>query len=117
MTAEEILQTSLDREATGNSTVVMIEKSAVLNAMESYASERTKELEKENETLNIGYTHMTSQVDDFFQLVRKLQAENLRLREALENGRHYLMGVSAQDITVDDALESFGFGRNGLDNP
>jgi len=34
--------------------------------------------------------------------------------ERLQNGRHYLMGVEPKDLTVEDALEAFGFGRNGL---
>jgi len=28
--------------------------------------------------------------------------------------RHYLMGVPADEITVEDALESLGYGRDGL---
>lgn len=32
----------------------------------------------------------------------------------LDRGRDYLMQVSSDKITVEDALESFGFGRNGL---
>lgn len=36
------------------------------------------------------------------------------LSKRMSEGRHYLMGVAAMDLTVDDALEAFGFGRNGL---
>jgi len=32
----------------------------------------------------------------------------------LENGRDYLMQVLPSEITIDDTLEAFGFGRNGL---
>lgn len=32
----------------------------------------------------------------------------------LNNGRDYLMQVQPNDLTVGDALEAFGFGRNGL---
>jgi hypothetical protein len=49
--------------------------------------------------------------------VNALQAENEKLKESyarLMEGRHYLMGVNADKITVEDALEAFGFGRNGL---
>lgn len=28
--------------------------------------------------------------------------------------RHYLMGVEPERLTVEDALEALGFGRNGL---
>ena len=36
------------------------------------------------------------------------------MNNQLENGRHYLMSVQPKDLTVEDALEAFGFGRNGL---
>lgn len=32
----------------------------------------------------------------------------------MEGGHDYLMGVSDDKLTVEDALEAFGFGRNGL---
>lgn len=37
------------------------------------------------------------------------------LNNRLENGRHYLMGVPEEEITVEDALEAFGYTRNGFD--
>ena len=37
-------------------------------------------------------------------------------REQLSNGRHYLMEIEESAITVEDALEAFGFGRNGLNS-
>lgn len=37
------------------------------------------------------------------------------LNEQLQNGRNYLMSVNPKDLTVEDALEAFGFGRNGLE--
>jgi hypothetical protein len=36
------------------------------------------------------------------------------LSNQLSEGRSYLMSVDADKITVEDALEAFGFGRNGL---
>ena len=36
------------------------------------------------------------------------------LAERLDKGRDYLMQVPADKITVEDALEAFGFGRDGL---
>ena len=48
---------------------------------------------------------------------QQLQERTGELSKALNEGRHYLMGVSAEDVTVEDALEAFGFGRNGLQNP
>jgi hypothetical protein len=38
-----------------------------------------------------------------------------QLAERLNVGRHYLMGVDPSKLTVEDALEAFGFGKNGLD--
>tara|TARA_R110002049_G_scaffold62344_3_gene166707 strand:+ start:116 stop:391 length:276 start_codon:yes stop_codon:yes gene_type:complete len=38
------------------------------------------------------------------------------IRNQLSQGRDYLMQVEGDDsITVEDTLEAFGFGRNGLD--
>lgn len=34
----------------------------------------------------------------------------------LEDGRHFLMGVDPGKLTAEDALEAFGFGKNGLKN-
>ena len=34
----------------------------------------------------------------------------------LEKGRNYLMQIGNDKITVEDALEAFGFGRNGLED-
>jgi hypothetical protein len=36
------------------------------------------------------------------------------LSDRLNNGRNYLMSVDSDKITVEDALEAFGYGRNGL---
>lgn len=36
------------------------------------------------------------------------------LDKRLQDGRYYLMGVESKKLTVEDALEAFGFGRNGL---
>ena len=36
------------------------------------------------------------------------------LNKQLQDGRNYLMSVNPKDLTVEDALEAFGFGRNGL---
>lgn len=38
------------------------------------------------------------------------------LSDRLSEGRYYLMGIQPSKLTVEDALEAFGFGRNGLDN-
>ena len=40
--------------------------------------------------------------------------EMAELRERLQAGRHYLMGVQPSELTPESALEAFGFGRNGL---
>lgn len=45
-----------------------------------------------------------------------LQERCCELSCRLQNGRDYLMGVNPADLTVEDALEAFGFGRNGLNH-
>ena len=37
-----------------------------------------------------------------------------KLEQRLNEGRDYLMGVRPNQLTVEDALEAFDFGRNGL---
>ena len=44
----------------------------------------------------------------------KVKEELRYASEQLESGRDYLMRVPSNEITVEDALEAFGFGRNGL---
>ena len=56
--------------------------------------------------------------DDIVALQFELEQEKDRhsaLSDALNEGRHYLMGVPSDKVTVEDALEAFGFGRNGLE--
>jgi hypothetical protein len=36
------------------------------------------------------------------------------LSDRLNNGRSYLMEVEPKKLTVEDCLDAFGFGRNGL---
>jgi hypothetical protein len=58
--------------------------------------------------------------DDIVALQFELEQEKDRhsaLSDALNEGRHYLMGVDSDKITVEDSLEAFGFGRNGLERP
>ncbi len=49
--------------------------------------------------------------DDFELTPKNALSE---ISEQLDNGRHYLMGVEPENLDVCDALEAFGFGRNGL---
>jgi hypothetical protein len=36
------------------------------------------------------------------------------IAQRLDDGRHYLMGVDPKKLTVEDALEAFGYNRNGF---
>jgi hypothetical protein len=36
------------------------------------------------------------------------------LRERLNNGRNYLMGVNPSELNVEDALKAFGYNSNGF---
>ena len=42
------------------------------------------------------------------------EEKSSKMNKDLSNGRDYLMQVQPGDLTVEDALEAFGFGRNGL---
>lgn len=46
--------------------------------------------------------------------IKRLIGTVNKLARQLEAGKFYLMGVSNNKITVEDTLEAFGFGRNGL---
>lgn len=51
------------------------------------------------------------------ELEKKLREERNyvdSLNDRLNAGRHYLMSAQSNEVTVEDALEAFGFGRNGL---
>ncbi len=45
----------------------------------------------------------------------RLRGEVKKCNSRLNNGRSYLMGVEPSDITVEDALEAFGWTRDGMD--
>lgn len=49
--------------------------------------------------------------------IERLKERVNELNTILYDGRHYLMGVEPDEITVENSLESFGFGRNGLEHP
>lgn len=54
---------------------------------------------------------------DLIDIAAKIGEEQERLKELAEhrlNCRHYLMGVEPKNLTVEDCLESLGYGRNGL---
>ena len=52
--------------------------------------------------------------DRFIELIHKSGLLNDDTYERLQDGRDYLMGVQPSELTVEDALEAFGFNRNGL---
>jgi hypothetical protein len=45
--------------------------------------------------------------------ITRLRAIVRELNQRLEQGRHYLMGVNPSKLTVEDALEAFGYNRSG----
>jgi hypothetical protein len=50
-------------------------------------------------------------------IAAKIGQDKERLEELADlrtQCRHYLMGVPSDEITVEDALESLGYGRDGL---
>jgi len=46
--------------------------------------------------------------------LKQLKEIASKMNTELQDGRDYLMEVKANEITVSDTLEAFGFGRNGL---
>jgi len=55
--------------------------------------------------------------DEKTRQIEQLKKETETLYWQLMNGRAYLMEIEADKITVEDTLEAFGFGRNGLKVP
>jgi len=51
---------------------------------------------------------------ELLEIIANLNYEINDLHTKLEAGRHYLMSAQSDKVTVEDALEAFGFGRNGL---
>jgi hypothetical protein len=52
--------------------------------------------------------------EELLQDINELNHDLNELNHRLQEGRHYLMGIQASELTVEDALEAFGFGRDGL---
>lgn len=48
--------------------------------------------------------------------IETLKAKIDKLQDRLSSGRDYLMGVEPEFLSAEDALESFGYGRNGLNS-
>ena len=62
-----------------------------------------------------------SQVEDLMNLFNNSNQEINHnkihdLSKNLSDGRDYLMQVEPDEITVENSLEAFGFGRNGLNS-
>jgi len=62
-------------------------------------------------------TRQERREDDKYRQIEQLKKETETLYWQLMNGRAYLMEIEADKITVEDTLEAFGFGRNGLKVP
>jgi hypothetical protein len=46
--------------------------------------------------------------------IRRLHEVIYGLRQRLDNGHHYLMGVRSDKVTTENALVAFGWTREGL---
>jgi len=44
-----------------------------------------------------------------------LLTEAMRLSHRLDAGRHYLMSTKQKDVTIEDALDAFGYNENGFE--
>lgn len=58
--------------------------------------------------------HKPEMAKELIKIYDQLIIDSAQAYQKLQEGRDYLMQVEPEDITVEDALESFGFGRNGL---
>lgn len=56
--------------------------------------------------------HVTKEILEASKMCKSDYSTNCAI--ALAAGREYLMSVLPSDLNVEDALEAFGFGRNGL---
>lgn len=63
-----------------------------------------------------GTEPVKNKVTDLEDQVRELSEKIAELNERMTEGRSYLMSVEPEELTVEDALESFGYGRNGLNS-
>lgn len=61
-----------------------------------------------------GYSLASSEIESLKKEVAELKDTLSEANGNLSDGRHYLMGVDSDKITVEDSLQAFGFGRNGL---
>lgn len=52
--------------------------------------------------------------DEALREIKRLRAVVRELSEQLESGRNYLMTAQPDTVDISDALEAFGFGRDGL---
>lgn len=57
--------------------------------------------------------HKPEMAKELIRIYDGLVSEIVKTHKRLQNGRDYLMQVEPDDISVEDCLESFGYGRNG----
>jgi hypothetical protein len=58
--------------------------------------------------------HKPEMAKELVRIYDGLISDAAKSHQRLQDGRDYLMQVEPDDITVEDSLEAFGFGRNGL---
>ena len=46
--------------------------------------------------------------------INRKNSELIKFAERLDSGRSFLMQVQPDELSVEDALEAFGFSRNGI---
>ena len=68
---------------------------------------------------NVGYNLACNDHEKYHAEVLEQERYNCqmkieKLEQRLNEGRDYLMGVRPNQLTVEDALGAFDFGRNGL---
>lgn len=63
---------------------------------------------------NLSDMGKNSLANELIRMYDELISDAVKLHTKLDEGRDYLMRVQSDEITVQDSLEAFGFGSNGL---
>lgn len=84
------------------------------NLRQKYTDEEWHELEDKIKQKKMTREEIEKKNNQFRkERIAEQRETMLELAERLNKGRDYLMQVEPNKLTVTDALEAFGFGRNG----
>lgn len=87
---------------------------------EEFFRNKIKELHPKAKNITLHWETITAEqglrwAHEYAQSVNAtIVTENEDLKTRIDAGRHYLMGVNPDKLTVEDTLVSLGFNRNGF---